>query len=367
MKTGGSPLIAHNDGFPQDSEILRLHLNENPFPPPEKARKAAHESLRDNFSTYPDSEAVELRERIAKHVGVTPDMVLVGNGVDELVLLIVMATARTDGRVVTTGCTFPGYITASHVCGVAVHEVVTGKNGIDTDLLVDSLAEQTADTLFVCNPHNPTGTLLSRSDVHRIAQAADSAGALPVFDEAYMDFVEGEDGSALTLIREGQRAVVLRTFSKAWGLASLRVGFAIGPSDVISTIRENRHSVPFSVNRVSQVAALHALDESSYLAEVRRLNIEARNELCSGLEALSVSYTPSATNFVFVDLGPHGAGVATRLVDEHRILVRDLSGFGFANCLRVSVGTPEECRRFCDALRQIIHGADEDRSGFWSM
>ncbi|MER6632625.1 histidinol-phosphate transaminase [Streptomyces sp. NPDC000987] len=358
MKISGSSVPAYNDGFSQASEMLRLHLNENPFGPPQSAMRAARELLESGLCVYPDSETAELRAKIAGHAGVTPDMVVVGNGVDELVLMTVLAAAGADGTVLTTRSTFPGYLSAAAVCGAAVREIDSGPRGIDADAVVDAVARHPSDLLFVCNPHNPTGTLLGRADITRIADAAERTGTLAVFDEAYMDFVADDGASALGLVRSGRRAMVLRTFSKAWGLAAVRVGYAIGPADVAARVRQSRQAVPFSANRPGQAAALRALDDPGHLVEVRRRTAHAREVLHAGLTALGLTVVPSVTNFVFVELGPHREQAAALLAADHGILVRDLAAFGAPGCLRVSVGTPAQCERFCAALREVIEVLD---------
>ncbi|MEV6424323.1 histidinol-phosphate transaminase [Streptomyces sp. NPDC051662] len=333
--------------------MLRMHCNENPYGPPPGVIASVTKELEGRCATYPDSDATALRERLAEHLSVTADMVAVGNGADELVLLISLASAGPGETVVATETTFPGYVTSAAVAGATVRTVPLADNRVPAAGLAKALADDVR-LVFVCNPHNPTGTLLAPDAVEEIISAAERVGATPVFDEAYMEFAGSGFDHAMDAVRAGRRLLVIRTFSKAWGLASLRAGYAVGPADLIAGIQDVRRALPFNMNRLAQQAALAALDSKDHIAEVRERTAGERERLCRGLARLGVGFVPSVTNFVMVKTPGDSARFASRLADEHGILVRDLTLFGHPGHIRVTVGTSEDTDRFCGALSKLL-------------
>lgn len=351
----GSSRVARQDG------VLRLHCNESAYPPPPAALGAATEELDNACTSYPDSDCAELRERVAEYHGLKSDMVVVGNGADELVLLTSMTFLGSDDAVLVTDSTFPGYVSSARAAGARVHSLPLDDYRVPVDAVVQAMAapEAGAPTLvFVCNPHNPAGTVLEPSDVERILTAAEAAGVIPVFDEAYMEFAGPDHEYAISAVRAGRRLLVLRTFSKAWGLASLRLGCALGPADLVERIRRTREPLPFSVNRIVQQAGAAALESRDYVDEVRRKTVAAREHFCARLTEMGVAFQPSATNFVLVKPPGNSAEIAARLKQDHDILVRDLNMFGLPAHLRVTVGTTEQMDRFCAALATILEDSE---------
>ncbi|MFE6049475.1 aminotransferase class I/II-fold pyridoxal phosphate-dependent enzyme [Kitasatospora sp. NPDC056446] len=349
-----TPVIrSYNSDAPASADLLRLHLNETPYGGPPGAVAAARAELDERCSVYPESECAELRARIARHVGLTPAEVAVGNGTDELVLLAALTFLGPERGAVVTATSFPGYRSAAAVAGAPVTEVPLEAYRAPAGAVAAAIDERTG-AAFVCNPLNPTGTLLDRDGVERIIAAAEAAGTVAVFDEAYLDFAGPEHGHALDAVRAGRPVVVLRTFSKAWGLAALRVGYAVGRADLIARLWRTRQALPFAVNRLAQRAAVAALDDPDFLASVRDRTREARQRFYAGLDALGIRYVPSVTNFVLVEVGEDSGTVAARLADEHGILVRDLAAFGLPGRLRVTVGTPEQVDRCCAALAAVL-------------
>jgi histidinol-phosphate aminotransferase len=203
----------------------------------------------------------------------------------------------------------------------------------------------------VCNPHNPCGTALSASALGTLVAAARTSGTPLVFDEAYHEFGAPEQPQLRPHL-DGAPVLALRTFSKAYGLAALRIGYALGPADLIAEVRRTLTVLPFSVNRVAQAAARAALADQAFLGEVRRVGAERRRWFCAELERRGHRYLPSVTNFVTVRVPGSGAAQEI-LARDHGILVRDTAVFGFPGHLRVSLGTVDELRRFLDALDRI--------------
>ncbi|MGW0532199.1 aminotransferase class I/II-fold pyridoxal phosphate-dependent enzyme [Streptomyces sp. NPDC003032] len=337
-----------------DDGTLRLHCNENPYGPPDGAIEAATAELRERIHEYPDTESALLRSRLAAHYDVAEDMVAVGNGADELVLLTALTFLRPGDGVLVTDSTFPGYGAAAARARATVHGVPLSGHRVAVDALTAGLAEDGVRLAFVCNPHNPTGTVLDAADVEHIIDRAEAAGVIPVFDEAYMEYASPEYESAVGAVRAGRRLIVLRTFSKIWGLASLRAGYALGPRDLIARIAETHRTVPFSVNRLAHRAAAAALEHPEHVELHRRRNAETRELLYEALESAGVGYIRSQTNFVLVEAPGGGAELAARLATEHGIATRDLELFGLPGHLRVTVGTPEHVERFSRALAATL-------------
>lgn len=343
-----------NSGFGCGTDMLRLHLNESPYGPPPGTYEALEQEISRDCSLYPESTCEHLRQSIAGFAGVTADMIAVGNGIDELILLISLALSEPGTVNVITDSTFPGYASACAVAGAAVRTVRLNNHRISPEAIVAAL-QSDARVAFICNPHNPTGTLITRRGLDRILAAADTVGAIPVIDEAYMEFAEDELASSQDFIRDGRRAIMLRTFSKAWGLASIRIGYALGPRDLIARIWQIRAALPFNVNRIAQRIVPQILERKEFPASVRARTAEARALLCETLMRRRVDFIPSTTNFLAIrTAGPGSAEVTRQLAEQHRILVRDLGPFGMPDWIRVSIGRPEEVERFCSALAMFF-------------
>ncbi|MGK5533928.1 pyridoxal phosphate-dependent aminotransferase [Streptomyces sp. URMC 129] len=336
------------------TDCLRLHLNESPYGPPPGTVEAVAAEAAAHLAHYPDSECRALREALARHFGVGPEMVAVGNGVDELVLLTSLTFLREPAaEVAFTANTFPGYAASAAVAGAAVRALPLRDRAVPAGELAEALRDGT-DLAFVCNPLNPTGTVLSRAEVDLLLDAARSADGVLVFDEAYLDFAGPEHEHALLAVRSGAPALVMRTFSKAWGLASVRMGCLIGPADLVARCARTAGALPFSVSRPAQSAVLRALEQPGHLERVRSGTAQAREYLIKSLDAIGLPAMPSHANFVMVDVPGDSARVADRLAAEHGVLVRDLSLLGLPGSLRVSVGTPPQVERCVAALAAVL-------------
>ncbi|MEV7393275.1 histidinol-phosphate transaminase [Streptomyces sp. NPDC091215] len=332
--------------------VLRLHLNESPYGPPPTVVDAVGREFERHGSLYPEGESPNLRRSIAEHLGLPPEMVAVGNGVDELVLLAALAFGGADSTVLMTETTFPGYLFAAKAVNATATRLPLKDLTVPTDDFVTAM-KNGADLAYLCNPHNPTGALLDGGAVDMVVTAAENSGTVLIVDEAYMDFAADETASVLDSVRSGRRVIVLRTFSKAWGLASLRTGYAAGPADLIAKLWNARRSLPFNVNRLAQHAVPIALRQTDFLEQVQHRTAVARELLCTRLGELNLRHLRSAANFVMVETGADSPALVDRLAEEHRILVRDLTPFGLDGWARISVGTPEEVDRLAIALRSL--------------
>lgn len=349
-----NPTIANADA------MVRLHLSESwDGPGPDVIDALVRELAR--VHRYPDPGCAELRAELAAASRVDASQVLVGNGTDEVLLLLALALLGPGRVAVTTERTFPGYRTVTETSGATARLVPLDGYRVDVAALEAELAAR-PDLLFLCNPHNPTGSALDADDVARLAWACEAAGTLLVCDEAYVEFAPGSVRSAADLLRAGRRVVVLRTFSKWLALAGLRVGYCLAPPDVIARVEVVKAALPFSVNRLAQVTAMVSLRAGADPDARRRRVAGARAHLCRILDDLDVAYVPSSTNFVLARL-PDGLAtdVAGELAREHGILVRDTAPFGLPGHIRVGLGSHEQLDLFGRALAGLLAGRPTTR------
>jgi histidinol-phosphate aminotransferase len=328
----GKPLeaLAEELGLP---DAVRLSANENPRgPSPRVVAAIAREAARVHL--YPDGGSLALREALARRLAVDPEHLILGNGADELIALIAWAAFESGDEVVVPEPSFEPYTSVATLAGAAVRQ--SRLAGYDTDLAdVRRQVGERTKAVFLCSPHNPTGTIIRSRPLLDFLEALGPDSPLVVLDEAYRDFCDDPaypDGA--TLIRQFPRLIVLRTFSKIAGLAGLRVGFAVGAKETIE--RLNRVRAPYNVNRLGQVAALAALEDDEYLERTRRLVIAERAFLARELAARGYAFPPSQANFLLVRV-PDPAGARERLL-RGGLIVRDGAAVGFPGYLRISVG-----------------------------
>lgn len=326
--------------------VVKLDANENPYPFPAHVREAIFAAIDDHaFTRYPDAGAQALRVALARYAGVQPENVLVGNGSDEIILNVLL-TFGTGGRVLIAEPTFSMYRIHSIVAGAEPVGVPrTADFAVDTAGLL-AAAREGARIIIVCSPNNPTGNVVSQEEIERLLQ---EFSGLVVVDEAYAEFA---GVSAVGLLSRYSRLVLLRTFSKAFGLAGLRVGYMLAGEDVVRAVW--RVKQPFNLNTFSQLAALAVLSAPDIFWERIRSICRARDELYARLAALpGVTAFPSRANFILFRTPLAAEQVYAGLL--HRgILIRNVDGPLLPGCLRVTVGQPEENRRFLEALEDVL-------------
>ncbi|GHE65902.1 pyridoxal phosphate-dependent aminotransferase [Streptomyces capitiformicae] len=324
------------DGSP--AAPLLLHRSENPWGASPKAVEAARAELL-RVHRYPDPRHTALIDALSAHYRVTTDRVAVGNGVDEIIMLLALAL-RDTGRAVVNEATYQGYRKTLEAVGLRIVQVPLEHYRVGPAALREEMGKGAA-LVFVCNPHNPTGSVLDAGAVRSLCETARATGSHIVFDEAYAEFADDSFTSALPWAREGGGVSVLRTFSKAYGLASLRVGALIGCPDVVSRIETVQDAMPYHVNRLAQAAACAALEDQAFLEQTRIRTATARMALCSCLDRLGITYLPSQTNFVTVYLSGSAPEVTRQLLADH-VHVRDATDMGMPGWIRISVGTPSD-------------------------
>ena len=329
-------------------EIIDFSVNSNPLGPSPFALEAARESV---WSHYPDDQATKLRRALAKHNEVDQSAVVVGNGSSELIWLIALAFLDPGDAAVIVGPTFGEYTRATRIVGGIAHEyraVASDGFAVNLSTVFDLVHAVEARLVFLCNPNNPTGTLLAADDVEQLARAVPET--LVVVDEAYRPFVD--DPPLTTPLLERGNVVLLRSLTKDYALAGLRLGYALAPRDVCMAL--DRVRPPWSVNAVAQAAGLAAIGDGDHLERARAEVRHARVYLTTAFGKLGFPVLPSTTNFLLVDVGT--AAVMRRCLLQHGMCVRDCTSFGLPAYIRIGMRPVAECRRLTAAFAAIQSG-----------
>ncbi len=332
---------------PQNEDIIKLNTNENPYPPSPRVLSALRKAANGLLRLYPEPLSDSLRRLAAGIYGVQPGNVLVGNGSDELLSILVRCFVGPRDRVVYPVPTYTLYDTL-----IAIQEGEgVGIDYADDFSLPEPLYAQHAALAFLCNPNSPSGTLVSVGEIERLAR---SVSGVLVVDEAYIDFAEGEGVSAIPLIRAHSNLVVLRSFSKSFSLAGLRVGLAFATAEIITGMIKVKDS--YNVNRLSAVAASAALRDLHWMERnVRRVQ-RTRKRLTRGLQKLGFRVYPSQANFVMARReGENLKGLYEKL-KKRKILARYFDIPGLQDSLRITVGTPREVETLLREMSGILRG-----------
>ncbi|MBV9412643.1 MAG: histidinol-phosphate transaminase [Acidimicrobiia bacterium] len=334
---------------PQVDVAVRLNTNESPYPPPEEWRDALLEELRSlPFERYPDRSALELRRALGELYGVGPEQVLAANGSNEVIQAVCLAFG---GRDRSAAVFKPTYLMHSHIARITGTAVVEGERDADFALDMPEVervvgSEQPAIT-FLCSPNNPTGQLEPPEAIERVLSLGPG---LVVVDEAYGQFSQR---SAIEQVATGKPLVVVRTFSKTWSMAAARLGYLVGPAEVIAAVEAVL--LPYHLDSMKQAAGRLALRFQSEMEARVATIVEERGRLAAGLSELPVDAWPSAANFIlFRPRTKDGDKVWEELV-ERSVLVRNCAGWPrLDGCLRVTVGTAAENDAFLSALREVL-------------
>jgi histidinol-phosphate aminotransferase len=336
-------------------DVIKLASNENPYGPSPAALAAMHAALGEAW-LYPDGGAHEFKSALARHLGVPENTLTLGNGSNELLLLLAEAFLREQSAAVCSQYGFAIYQIVIRATGARCIEAsaLDARTGMPYGHDLAAMAAAiTADTrlVFIANPNNPTGTWVEPAALHAFI-ASVPAQALVVLDEAYLEYaaLSGlRDG--LTWREEFPQLVLVRTFSKAFGLAGVRVGYAVSHPEVADAL--NRIRPAFNVSNVAQAGAAAALTDLRHVQESARLVVAERERMAVALRALAVPFAPSAANFLMVDVGPRAAQIYEQLL-RGGVIVRPLAGYGLPQHLRISVGLPEQNDRLLRLLGELL-------------
>jgi histidinol-phosphate aminotransferase len=334
---------------PGVERVVDLSSNENPLGPSPKAMAALREAV-GTVHRYPDASGMALKTALADRWGLSPANIALGNGADEWVLLICLSLTDPGDEVVMALGSFISYLLRATEVGARMVRVPLKDYAHDLDAIAEAITDHTR-LIFVCNPNNPTGTVVNAAAVESFLERVPER-VVVVLDEAYYEFAVGPDypRSVEYLCAGRQNLIVLRTFSKVYGLAGLRVGYMLAHENVIDYMEHVR--TPFNVNRLAQVAALAAMDDDEHVRRTLEANEAAKAFFYRELEGLGLRYIPTYTNFVAVDVGRPGAEVSGPLL-ERGFITTATDAWGVPNHVRFSFGTPEENAAFVAALREI--------------
>jgi histidinol-phosphate aminotransferase len=331
------------------TDAIKLASNENPLGPSPLALAAIRKTL-GTLHRYPDSHAYYLKEDLARHLGIAPQQLILGNGSDEILDMLVRALVPSGGEVVSTTHTFLMYGLITQAVGGFFRPVPLKDMRVDLAAMAQAVTPQTR-LIIINNPNNPTGTAFGRREWEDFLQAIPTIATV-VLDEAYIDFADDPAvPTCLTYLSEDRPLVGLRTFSKAYGLAGLRIGYGFGPSELMDYL--NRLRMPFNVNRMAQVAARAALNDSAFVSKTREVVLAGKELIYRELTRLGLEYVPSQSNFVLIRVPRPGQEVYQAMLREG-VIIRAMDEYGFPDHIRVNMGLPEENRRFLEALQKVL-------------
>lgn len=328
---------------------IKLASNENPLGPSPKAAKAVAETLKD-MHRYPDAHAYYLRQKLADTFGVAMNSIIVGNGADELLELVAKTFLSPGEQVIIPEHAFLLYETfALSFDGQAVM-VPLSDFSVDLEAMINALTPRTK-IVFLNNPHNPTGKAITRTELSRFLSAL-PPDVIVVLDEAYIEFSTDPDvGSGLELLNSYPLLIVLRTFSKIYGLAGLRLGYGFGSEAITDAL--NRVRQPFNVNSLAQAAGLAALDDDEFVEKTVGLIKEGLAYFYRELDRLGLTYIPTQANFLLIKT-PLGARATYERMLNQGVIIRPMDSYGLEDYIRVNVGLAEENARFIRTLETII-------------
>jgi histidinol-phosphate aminotransferase len=345
----GRPIeeVARELGLPAE-QVIKLASNENPFGP-SPAALAAMENALSQLNLYPDGNAFYLKQKLAAHLGVEPTNLVLGNGSNEIIEFIGHACMAPGTNVVVSEYCFLVYPIVTRMFGAELVTVPARNFGHDLPAMLRAITAETR-VIFVANPNNPTGTLAPRADmIEMLNNVPDHV--LLVIDEAYIEFLE-DVVDLLPFIRRNLKPnlILMRTFSKIYGLAGLRVGYGIASPDLTSVLEKVRQ--PFNLNAIAQAAGLAALDDTEHIERTRANNFAGLQYFESALRQLKLPFVPSVANFILVKVG-NGAQVFQRM-QERGVIVRQMDVYKLPEYIRISVGTPAENARCIETLKAVL-------------
>ncbi len=345
----GRPIeeVARELGLPA-ADIIKLASNENPFGPSPLAIAAVEKTV-SHAHLYPDGSGFYLKQKLATKLSVAPENLILGNGSNDIIEFIGHALLDNESEVIVSQYCFAVYPIVTALFGARLVTVPAKNYGHDLPAMLRAITPRTK-IVFIANPNNPTGTHASDADVRQFIDAL-PPHVLLAMDEAYIEFLPG----ALDLVprvRNGAKPnlLLMRTFSKIYGLAGFRIGFGIGSRELVSALEKIRQ--PFNTNLLAQTAALAALDDDEHVERTRTNNLAQLKFYETNFRELGLEYVPSAANFILVKVGD-GQRVFGEL-QKLGVIVRPMAGYQMPEWIRISVGTPAENARCIDALKKVL-------------
>lgn len=345
----GRPIeeVARELGLPAAS-IIKVASNENPFGPSPRAVAALQQAIA-GVNLYPDGNAFYLKQKLAAKLGVEPAHLALGNGSNEIIEFVGHALLGPDTNIVVSQYCFAIYPIVARLFGAEVVTVPAKNFGHDLPAMLRAITPQTR-AVFVANPNNPTGTLAPREELIQFVNEVPD-DVLLVMDEAYLEFLD-DPVNLVPLVRLGARKnlILMRTFSKIYGLAGLRLGYGIGNAEFITALEKIRQ--PFNVNLLAQTAAFAALDDEEHVRRTRQNNFAGLEFFAHALRKLNVEYVPSFANFLLVRVG-EGQKIFEAM-QRRGVITRPMGGYQLPEWIRISIGTPAENERCLQSLKAAL-------------
>jgi histidinol-phosphate aminotransferase len=329
-------------------KIVKLASNENPFGCSPKVPEALT-SLSGQFALYPDGGAYELRKQVAAHLNVEPEQLLFGSGLDEVIQMLSRSILSAGTNTVMAKPTFSQYRHHAVIENAEVREVPLKDGTHDLEAMLSQIDKHTK-IVWICNPNNPTGTYVNTKELEGFMAGVPKT-TLVVMDEAYYEYATAEDyPDTLSLLPNYENMVVLRTFSKAYGLASFRMGYAVGHASFISRLQAGR--LPFNTSSFAQAAAIAALKDQAFIEQCVTANKQGLKRYYEFCKKHDINYYPSQANFIFMEVGD-GNAVFQELLQAGYI-VRSGAGLGLPNGIRVTIGSQEENEEIIALLEKVV-------------
>ncbi len=331
--------------------VIKLASNENPLGNSPAATKAVQEWA-NNMAIYPDGNGTSLKQALSDKLGVAPDQILLGAGTDQILEIIAQTYINPGDNAIMGDPSFPRYSSVVKVMdGQSIEVPLTEDYRMDLNAFLEKINDRTK-IIWLCNPNNPTGTIISAQEqidfIKRVPK-----DVLVVLDEAYYEYARGGDyPESLDLLDEFDNIIILRTFSKAYGMAGLRIGYAISNKDIIGYL--NRVRGPFNTNTGAQVAAIAALEDQEFIEKSVQSNNQGKEYLYSAFEEMGLEYIPTHANFLMVKINISSSEVFKALLKKG-VIIRSADIYGMDDWIRVTIGTCEENEIFVKALKEVIN------------
>jgi histidinol-phosphate aminotransferase len=362
VNTGVSQIKQYVFGKPKEdierkyniTDTVKMNSNENPLGVPASAVEQAERML-PRSNVYPEASNRILREKIAQIFEVKPENVFLGSGADEVIYYLAMGFLNDNDEIVIPAVTFPIYEIAAKIMRAKIVTSEMDGFGISLGDMLNKISERTK-MLAVCNPNNPTGLALDKDDIYRFIDSVPSE-VLIIMDEAYMEFADQDRfPDSIAKFKEGRENLfIIKTLSKAYGLAGFRVGYGVGDERIIEIL--NRIKLPFNISVVSQYAAFGALDDKAFLINTVQNTIAEREALYGALENMGLSYLKSSTNFILID-AKHDCEAVTEALMKRGVIVRSAKNYGAPTSIRVTIGTKDQNIRFVNSLKEVLKELD---------
>jgi histidinol-phosphate aminotransferase len=329
--------------------IIKLASNENPLGTSPLALQAVRKALKESY-LYPDDNCYYFRKKLAERWSVEPGNIVVGNGSVEILPLATLAYLDPEHSAVVSEGAFIWFKIAARIAAAELIEVPMRNHTHDLQAMLKAVKPNTR-MIYIANPNNPTGTIVDRDEVEDFFRRVPD-NILVIMDEAYIEYItDPRFPDSFKYLRDGKNILILRTFSKIYGLAGARLGYGIAPKEIIASLAKLR--VSFNVNRLSQVAGLAALDDDRHVRRGRAVNEAGKDYLYEAYRKMGLFYLPTFANFIFVDFA-RDSQIVFEALQKKGIITRTIKEYGFPQALRITIGTEDQNRKLIRALKSVL-------------